>query len=71
VPPSLRLETDQERDGRWIAEVRGVPGCLGYGASEAEASRKALALALRVLAERIESGETTPADLTTGPLLAS
>ena len=67
----LKLETEQEADGRWIAEIRGIPGCLQYGATEAAATRAALALALRVLADRIESGEASAAALAQDRLLAS
>jgi predicted RNase H-like HicB family nuclease len=37
------------------------PGVLTYGASRDEAIAKVQALALRVLAERLEQGETKPA----------
>ena len=55
-----RVETEQEADGRWIAEVPELPGVLVYGASREEAVRKAQALSLRVLAERLEHGESLP-----------
>ncbi|MGH9771571.1 MAG: type II toxin-antitoxin system HicB family antitoxin [Candidatus Acidiferrales bacterium] len=51
------LEIEQEDDGRWLAEVPGLPGVLAYGASSDEAMAKAEALALRVLAEQLEHGE--------------
>ena len=51
------IETEQEEDGRWIAEVLELPGVMKYGGSRAEATAQAEALALRVLAERIEAGE--------------
>lgn len=54
------VETELEADGRWIADVRGLPGVMAYGATEDEAVRKAVALALHVLAERTESGEDVP-----------
>ena len=54
------LETEQETDGRWIAEVPELPGVLTYGASRDEAASKAEVLALRVIAERLESGEAKP-----------
>ena len=54
------IETDQEADGRWIAEIPDLPGVLAYGESRAEAVVRAKAVALRVLAERIEHGEATP-----------
>lgn len=48
------METDREVDGRWIAEIRSLPGVMAYGATKREAVAKAEALALRVLADRIE-----------------
>ena len=54
------IEHEKEDDGRWIAEVPELPGVLAYGASAREAMSKAQALALRVLAERLENDETGP-----------
>jgi predicted RNase H-like HicB family nuclease len=51
------VEFDQEEDGRWIAEVPDLPGVMVYGATREEAFRGVEALALRVLADRIEHGE--------------
>ena len=56
----LKIETDRETDGRWIGEVAALPGVLAYGSTEAEARTKAAALALRVIADRIEHGEPVP-----------
>jgi predicted RNase H-like HicB family nuclease len=56
----LSLETEQEEDGRWIAEVRNLPGVLAYGTTEAEAIARVEALALRILADRLDHGETVP-----------
>ena len=53
----LTLATEQEDDGRWIAEVPQLPGVLAYGATRDEAMAKAEVLALRVLAEQLEHGE--------------
>ena len=58
----FKIEIDQEADGRWIAEVPALPGVLAYGETPADARAKAEALALRVLAERIEHGEPLPAE---------
>lgn len=58
----LSIETEREEDGRWIAEVPELPGVLVYGATEAEARTRAAALALRVIADRIENGEPVPID---------
>ncbi len=54
------IEIAQEDDGRWIAEVTMLPGVLAYGATEAEARARAVALAFRVVADRIEHGEAVP-----------
>jgi predicted RNase H-like HicB family nuclease len=51
------VETEQEVDGRWIAEVAEIPGALKYGSTKDQAIAHAEALALRVLAERLENGE--------------
>jgi predicted RNase H-like HicB family nuclease len=58
----IRIEIEREEDGRWLAEVPALPGVLAYGASRAEARTKATALALRVIADRIENGEPVPVD---------
>jgi len=56
----LTLEIDREADGRFIAEVPDLPGVLAYGATREEAVARAQALALRVLADRLENGEPAP-----------
>ena len=53
----FRVELEQEDDGRWLAEVINIPGALKYGATPTEAAAHAVALALRVLADRLEHGE--------------
>jgi predicted RNase H-like HicB family nuclease len=58
---NLKIEVEREADGRWIAEVLELPGCLAYGKTQADALAKAKALALRVLADRLEHGEPVPA----------
>lgn len=50
----------QEQDGRWIAEIESLPGVLAYGATQAEARSKVEALALRVIADRIEIDQSAP-----------
>jgi len=54
---TLRVEFDREDDGRWIAEVPELPGVVAYGLTQAEALAAVEALALRVLADRLEHGE--------------
>jgi len=57
------VEFEREEDGRWIAEVPDLPGVMVYGATREEAFCKVEALALRVLADRIEQGEFPPGSL--------
>ena len=54
----FRIECELEEDGRWLAEVPQLPGVLAYGVTADEAMAKAEILALRVLAERLEHGES-------------
>ena len=58
----LKIEIEREEDNRWIGEVPALPGVLVYGATAAEARARAQALALRVIADRIEHGEPVPLD---------
>jgi predicted RNase H-like HicB family nuclease len=53
------VETEQEEDGRWLAEVKELPGVLAYGKDSDAAAAHAQALALRVIADRLENGEST------------
>jgi len=57
---TFKVETEREDDGRWLAEVLELPGVLAYGDSAQEAVAKVQALALRVIAERLEHGEAGP-----------
>jgi predicted RNase H-like HicB family nuclease len=59
----LVIETEQEEDGRWIAEVSALPGVLAYGTTKAEANATVKALALRVIADRFENGEQVPHEI--------
>ena len=58
---TFRVEIEQEDDGRWMAEVLELPGALAYGQSPEEAKAKVQALALRIVADRLEHGEADPA----------
>lgn len=60
---NYRLEIEQEADGRWLAEVVDLAGVMAYGVTAEEAMAKAEALALRVLADRLEHGEARAADI--------
>lgn len=57
---TFKVEVEQEEDGRWLAEVLELPGVLAYGQSQDAAVSKVQALALRVVAERLEHGEAGP-----------
>jgi predicted RNase H-like HicB family nuclease len=54
---TLKVEIEREDDGRWLAEVVEIPGVLAYGDTQQAALSRVQALALRVIAERLEHGE--------------
>jgi predicted RNase H-like HicB family nuclease len=56
----MRIEIEQEEDGRWISEIPDLPGVMSYGTTREEAVARVKALALRVLADRLEHGEAVP-----------
>lgn len=56
----MKVEIEREENGRWIAEVPDLPGVMAYGQTRDEAVSKTEALALRVIADRIEHGESIP-----------
>lgn len=57
---TFKVELEREDDGRWIAEVLDLPGVMAYGKSAEEVQAKIQALALRVVADRLENGEAGP-----------
>jgi predicted RNase H-like HicB family nuclease len=57
---NLGIELEQEDDGRWIAEIDELDGVLVYGETREEAIKKVKTLALRVIADRLENGESLP-----------
>jgi predicted RNase H-like HicB family nuclease len=59
----LRIESEREEDGRWIAEALTLPGVLCYGDAEAQARAKVKVLAMRVIADRLENGEPLPREI--------
>ena len=61
---TLSIELEQEADGRWLADATALPGVLAYGVTVTDAVAKVQALALRVLADRLEQGEAVPEFLT-------
>jgi len=56
----VRVETEREEDGRWIAEVPELPGVMVYGDTRQEAIKRVQALALRAIAEKLDHGESIP-----------
>jgi predicted RNase H-like HicB family nuclease len=57
---NLRIEVEREDDGRWLTEVPELPGVMAYGQTRKEAIARVKALALRVMADRLEHGESIP-----------
>jgi predicted RNase H-like HicB family nuclease len=60
VDMPLTIEVEQEDDGRWLAEVPALSGVFAYGQTRAEAVEHVQALALRVLADRLDHGDCFP-----------
>jgi predicted RNase H-like HicB family nuclease len=58
---NFKIEVERETDGRWIAEIPALPGVMVYGKTRTDAVRSVYALALRVLADRIERTKKAPA----------
>ena len=56
----MTIEIEQEEDGRWIAEIPDLPGVMVYGKTRKQAISSVEALALRILADRLEHGEEIP-----------
>jgi predicted RNase H-like HicB family nuclease len=56
----MRIEIEREEDGRWVSEIPDLPGVMVYGTTREEAAARVKALALRVLADRLEHGEAVP-----------
>ena len=61
------IDSEREDDGRWLAEVSGLPGALAHGATQEQACAKAEALALRILAERLELSEAKSESFSMAP----
>jgi len=53
----LKIETEREQDGRWLADVVDLPGTVAYGNTRDEALTAVEALAFRVIADRVEQRE--------------
>jgi predicted RNase H-like HicB family nuclease len=54
---TFTIEIEREDDGRWLAEVPALAGVMTYGKDRDEAVARVQALALRVIAERLEHRE--------------
>jgi len=61
---NLKVEFSREDDGRWIADIPALPGVTVYGRTRKQALTAAEALALRVIADRLEHGEAVPGEVT-------
>jgi predicted RNase H-like HicB family nuclease len=61
---NLKVEFDRETDGRWIADIPALPGVMVYGKTRKQALTAVEALALRVIADRLEHGEAVPGEMT-------
>jgi predicted RNase H-like HicB family nuclease len=59
----LKIESEREEDGRWMAEVPALPGVMAYGETDAMARSRVQALALRVIADRLDNGEPLPREI--------
>ena len=56
----MNVEIEREDDGRWIAEIPELPGVVVYGDTRKQAIARVEALALRVMADRLEHDEEIP-----------
>ena len=56
----MKIEIEHEEDGRWIADIPELPGVMAYGRNRQDAILKTQALALRVIADRLEHGDDIP-----------
>ena len=67
TPPAsafnLKVEFEREDDGRWIADIPALPGVMVYGRTRKQALAAVQALALRVIADRLEHGEAVPGEM--------
>jgi predicted RNase H-like HicB family nuclease len=66
----LAMEYYREEDGRWIADIPALPGVTAYGRTKKQATASVQALALRLIADRLEHGEAVPGPITVSFLAA-
>jgi predicted RNase H-like HicB family nuclease len=57
---NLKVDFEREEDGRWLAEIVDLPGVMVYGETRDQAAVRVQALALRVIADRLNHGEAAP-----------
>ena len=57
---SLSIEYYHEEDGRWLADIAALPGVTVYRRTRKAATAAVQALALRLIADRLEHGEAVP-----------
>lgn len=67
----LRIELEQEADGRWIGDIPALPGVMAYGPTKAAALAAVQALALRAMADRLDHNEALPEDLVNVSFIAA
>ena len=60
---TLQLKLCREEDGRWLADIPALPGVTAYGRTKRQAMAGAEALALRLIADRLEHGEAVPGEM--------
>jgi len=59
----LKVKLYREEDGRWLADIAALPGVTAYGRTKKQAIAAAEALALRLIADRLEHGEAVPGEM--------
>lgn len=67
----LKIELEQESDGRWIGDIPAMPGVMAYGPTKAAALAAVQALALRAMADRLEHNEAIPEELVNVSFIAA
>jgi predicted RNase H-like HicB family nuclease len=67
----LKIELEQEADGRWIGDIPALPGVMAYGPTKAAALAAVQALALRAMADRLEHNEALPEELVNVSFIAA
>jgi predicted RNase H-like HicB family nuclease len=67
----LKIELEQESDGRWVGDIPALPGVMAYGPTKAAALAAVQALALRAMADRLEHNEALPEELVNVSFIAA